>query len=83
MDLTYKKFPHEIIDFKPKINKETKKVEIKGASVDTGSKAVSSTTGESNNSSGSGSASANGSSSSKSSSGGYTYDPTTKTWVKK
>lgn len=83
MDLTYKKFPHEIIDFKPKINKETKKVEIKGASVDTGSKAVSSTTGESNNSSGSGSASANGSSSSKSSSGGYTYDPTTKTWIKK
>lgn len=82
MNLTYKKFPHEIIDFKPKLNKETKKVEIKGASIDTGSKAVSSTTGESNNSAGSGSASSGGSSSSRSASGGYTYDPATKTWVK-
>lgn len=83
MDLTYKKYPHEIIDFKPKLNKETKKVEIKSASVDTGSKAVSSTTGESNNSAGSGSASSNGTPNKPSGSGGsYTYDPTTKTWKK-
>ena len=35
MTLTYKKFPHEIISFSPKINKETKQVEISGSSVNT------------------------------------------------
>lgn len=80
MDLTYKKYPHEIISFSPKINKESKQVEIDSASVDTGSKAVSSTKGTVNNQSGS--ATSNGSSSSNSSSGGYTYNPNTKKWTK-
>lgn len=85
MTLTYKKYPHEVISFNPKINKETKKVEIKGASVNTGDKSVSSTTGTTSSggkNSGGGSASSNGSSSSKSASGGYTYNPATKTWTK-
>ena len=80
MSLTYKKYPHEVISFSPKINKETKQVEISGASINTSDKSVSTTTGTVD--SGSGSASANGSSSSQSSSGGYTYNPTTKTWTK-
>lgn len=77
MDLTYKRYPHEIISFSPKINKETKKVEIDSASVNTSNKSVSSTTGSV--SSNSGSATSNGG---NSSSGGYTYDPATKTWTK-
>lgn len=80
MTLTYKKYPHEVISFSPKINKESKQVEISSASVNTSDKSVTTSTGTAN--SGSGSASENGSSSSKSSSGGYTYNPATKTWTK-
>lgn len=80
MTLTYKKYPHEIISFSPKINKESKQVEISSASVNTSDKSLTTSTGTTN--SGSGSASENGSSSSKSSSGGYTYNPATKTWTK-
>ena len=80
MTLTYKKYPHEVISFSPKINKESKQVEISSASVNTSDKSVTTSTGTTN--SGSGSASENGSSSSKSSSGGYTYNPATKTWTK-
>lgn len=80
MTLTYKKYPHEVISFSPKINKESKQVEINSASVNTSDKSVSSSTGKVD--SGSGSSSSNGSSSSKSSSGGYTYNPATKKWTK-
>lgn len=80
MTLTYKKYPHEVISFSPKINKESKQVEISSASVNTSDKSLTTSTGTTN--SGSGSASENGSSSSKSSSGGYTYNPATKTWTK-
>ena len=80
MSLTYKKYPHEVISFTPKINKESKQVEISGASVDTSSKSVSSSTGTVK--SDSGSSTKNGSYSSKSSSGGYTYNPSTKKWTK-
>ena len=94
MTLTYKDYPHEIIDFSPKINKESMKTEIKSASVHTGKKNVSSTTGKVGGSSkksttkgkssgGGGSSSSNGSSASKKSSGGYTYNPNTKKWSKK
>lgn len=92
MTLTYKMYPHEIISFSPKINKETKKVEIKKASMDTSSKSVSSATGTTSSgsssggnssSSGGGSSSSSGSSSSKKASGGYTYNPATKKWDKK
>ena len=80
MSLTYKKYPHEVISFTPKINKESKQVEISVASVDTSGKSVSSATGTVK--SDSGSSTKNGSSSSKSSSGGYTYNPSTKKWTK-
>lgn len=80
MTLTYKKYPHEIISFTPKINKESKQVEISSASVDTSSKSVSTSKGTVDSKSGS--ASSDGSSSSKSSSGGYTYNPATKKWTK-
>ena len=80
MSLTYKKYPHEVISFTPKINKESKQVEISGASVDTSSKSVSSSTGTVK--SDSGSSTKNGIASSKSSSGGYTYSPATKKWTK-
>lgn len=69
MTLTYKKYPHEVISFSPKINKESKQVEIKSASVNTSDKSVSDTKGTVD--SGSGSAS-----------GGYTYNPQTKKWTK-
>ena len=68
MTLTYKKYPHEVISFSPKINKETKQVEIKSASIDTSDKSVSETTGEVEYSGGSNS--------------GYTYNPETKKWTK-
>lgn len=80
MTLTYKKYPHEVISFSPKINKESKQVEIKSSSVNTSDKSVSSSNGSV--STGKGSASQNGSSSSKSASGGYTYNPATKKWTK-
>lgn len=92
MTLTYKKYPHEIISFSPKINKESKQVEIKGSSINTSSKTVSTTTGASAGNGKGGSASANGGSSSSSggggsnnnsSSGSYTYNPQTQTWKKK
>ena len=80
MTLTYKKYPHEIISFSPKINKESKQVEIKSSSINTSNKSTSNTTGKVD--SRSGSSSSNGSSSSKKSSGGYTYNPKTKKWTK-
>lgn len=88
MELTYRNFPHEIISFSPKINKESKQVEIKGASIKTSSKAVSSTTGTVQSNSGSASATGGSGSSGGSSSGsnkgggGYTYNPQTKKWTK-
>lgn len=86
LELTYRKYPHEIISFSPKINKETKQVEIKTSSVSTGSKKISSSTGTSSVKQGSSSSSGGsnkGSGSSKKSGGGsYTYDPTTKKWNK-
>ena len=92
MSLTYKAFPYEIISFSPKINKESKQVEIKGASVSSSNKSVTSTTGSSSGNGNSGSATSEGntgnnsgsSSSSTSSSsnkkGSMTYNPQTKSW---
>ncbi len=80
MTLTYKKYPHEIISFTPKINKETKQVEINSASITTSDKKVSTSQGTKAVSSGS--STSNGSPSSPSASGGYTYNPTTKSWTK-
>lgn len=80
MELTYKKYPHEIISFSPKINKETKQVEIEGASINSSNKSVSTAKGTVEAKSGS--ATPNGSPSSKSASGGYTYNPKTRKWTK-
>lgn len=85
MTLTYKKYPHEIISFSPKINKESKQVEIKSSSVNTSNKSISNTTGKVGSESGSssnGSSNSNGSPSSKKASGGYTYNSKTKKWTK-
>lgn len=70
MTLTYRDYPHEIISFNPKINKETKQEEISSSSVDTSSKDVSTTTGSVSTKQGS------------ASDGTRTYDPTTKKWTK-
>lgn len=87
MTLTYRKYPHEVISFSPKINKESKQVEISGSSIDTSSKSVSNTKGTVTTKSGS--ASANGSALTKGlqvatngSKGGYTYSPETNKWTK-
>lgn len=85
MTLTYRNYPHEVISFSPKINKESKQVEIESASVDTSSKATSSTTGTTSSGSGSASSTGNnssGGSGSNKSGGSYTYNPQTKTWSK-
>lgn len=87
--LTYKKYPHEIISFTPKINKESKQIEISSSSIDTSSKSVSNTKGTVSTKSGS--ASANNVSNGilnatttvlkgNSANGGYSYNPKTKSW---
>lgn len=75
MTLTYRKYPHEIISFSPKINKESKKVEVKSASINTKNKKVSSTTGSTDDKEGS------ASSEKKGSQKAYTYSPETKKWT--
>ena len=89
MELTYKKYPHEIISFEPRIVKETRQDKFNKSSISTGDKSTSDTTGSSNNSR-QGSSTPNGSSSSDSASGGYThnpnsyeYDPVSKKWKKR
>lgn len=78
MVLTYLKYPHDIISFSPKINKEYKKSEIKSASINTSSKKVSTTEGTVKTDSGS----VNPSNNVTNTSGSYTYSPDTKTWTK-
>ena len=86
MTLSYVKYPHEIISFNPKINKESKQVEIKGASINTSNKKVSSSTGKSTGGTGKGSVSPDNGNSNSSGRGGddssYTYNPQTKKWTK-
>lgn len=81
MTLTYRKYPHEIISFNPKINKETKQVEITGSSVDTGSKTKQDTSGSVPSSKG-GISSGDGAGAKYSTEGGYSYNPDTKKWTK-
>lgn len=93
MELTYREYPHEIISFKPKINKESKKTAITSSSVSTSTKGVSTTKGTSTKSSGSStskgssakstSSGTSGGNTSTSKSTSYKYDPKTKTWTKK
>lgn len=78
MTLTYMKYPHDIVSFSPKINKETKKVEITASSVNTGSKTYSNTCGEVVRENGGFQKDLprghHG--------GSYTYNPNKKTWTK-
>lgn len=78
MELTYLKYPHEIISFSPKINKETVKKEIKSSKVK--NKAIDSSTITSSKTSDSKKSSGGSSSGSDS---GYTYNPKTKKWNRK
>lgn len=76
MTLTYRKYPHDIISFSPKINKETRKEEISSASVNTSSKSIDTSTGTSNTGNGS------ASDTSPYTGNGYTYNPNTRTWTR-
>lgn len=76
MTLAYRKYPHEIISFSPKINKETKKNKISSASVNTGDKSVSSTEGTTNYGDGSVSPEP------PVLKGGYNYNPEVREWTK-
>ena len=91
LTLKYRKYPHTIISFQPKINKEIKQVEISNSNLDTSSKGISTTSATAGDNS-QGSAGA-GASSSPNNSGGnnessgnttpppsHTYDPTTRKW---
>lgn len=85
MTLTYLKYPHEIISFKPKINKESIKKEITSSKVDPSTKKVTSTkltstkTSDSKTSDGGGSASSKPSANTASGNS-YTYNPKTGKW---
>lgn len=87
MTLTYRNYPHEIVSFSPKINKESKQVEIKSSAIDTGSKGVNSTSGSTSDG-GSGNSNSSSNNGSASPSGGatkgasYTFDPKTRKWTK-
>lgn len=89
MELTYRKYPHDIISFNPKINKESKQVETSSSSVSASNKSTSNTKSTSSSSSGNKSntsnkgTTSNKPSTSNKSSGGYTYNPATKSWTKK
>ena len=88
MELSYLKYPHEIISFSPKITKESSQVEIKSSTVKSSNKKIStsatkksSITSESKTSKGGSASSGSNSSSSKSnSSKTYTYNPKNGKW---
>lgn len=75
--LTYRKYPHSIISFSPKINKETKKDEASKSTVNTNDKTVSTTKATSDKTQGSVEKDTNNNSGSS-----YTYDPSNKSWTK-
>lgn len=76
MSLTYLNYPHEIINFSPKINKESKQVEISDSSASTSNKKATTTkvttSGSSKKSSSGGSSNNSGKT--------HTYNPATKKW---
>lgn len=81
--LTYVKYPHDIVSFKPKINKESKKVKINQASVSTSDKSVSTTTTSGGDNGGSGNVSPGGGNDTggnNSSPATKTYDPVSRSW---
>ena len=86
MTLAYKKYPHDIISFSPKINKETKQ-ESSSSAVDASSKVTSTTTSTKDNGADNqpvqGTVSSDAPATSGSSSANYTYNPANKTWSRK
>lgn len=82
MSLNYRLYPHEVMSFNPKLNKETKKEEIKSASIDTGSKKVSTSTGKVEKKTGSSSRGGekNNQEGGNKNSNTYTYNPATRSW---
>lgn len=78
MTLTYRGFPHEIITFKPKINKEQRK-NVENSALNEDTKAVETSTGTTDT--GTGKPTENGSNSNDKTNN-YTYNPNTKTWTK-
>lgn len=81
MTLTYRDFPHEVISFSPKLNKETKKEEIKSATVKSSNKSVSKSTGTVKSSKGSVSSGSNtNEKNGKKNKKTHTYNPATKKW---
>lgn len=86
MTLTYRKYPQDIISFRPQINKESSQVEITSSTVTSSNKKVTTSTVKSSKTSDSktGSKSSSSSSSKGSSSGSsYTYNPNSSSWSKK
>lgn len=90
MSLVYRGYPHEIVSFSPKINKETKQEEIKDSSLDTSTKKTSNTKGTventvsgNTNSTNSTSNTENGNKGgSKKSGKSYTYNTRSREWKK-
>lgn len=82
LELTYLKYPHDLISFSPKINKETAQVEVSSSKVSSSNKKLSSTTVKSTRTTDkkTGSTKTGGSGSSSSGGNSYTYNPNTKTW---
>ena len=78
MTLSYVDYPHEIISFSPRINKETRKEEVSGSTINTSSKTVSSTTAKTESTKG-GSASSD---TVTTSGGSRTYNPIKEDWKK-
>lgn len=81
--LYYRKYPFDVVSFSPKINKETKSVEVESSNVDTGSKTVDSHVSNDSNTNRDvqGSPVNNGSGGSLSQDK-YVYDSKTMTWKK-
>lgn len=77
MTLTYRKYPHEIISFSPKINKESKQVEINKATVSGKKVSTSKNSTEKND----GKVNSGDKPSTKATSN-YTYNPETQRWNK-
>ena len=77
MTLTYLKYPHDLISFSPKINKESVQVEVSSSKVSSSNKSLNTTNIKSTKTSDS---KTSGSSSGSSSGKTYTYNPTTKKW---
>lgn len=84
MTLTYLKYPHEIISFNPKINKETLKSKVSSAKVGSKNKKLSTTALTNNATSSSKTSGGNGGNNSSSEKAGNhatkTYDPRTRRW---